>query len=45
MYLSMLKNAVNDIKGHQQEPILDTELFNDRALIPLIRISQLPMKD
>ena len=35
MYLSMLKNAVNDIKGHQQEPILDTEInFNDRALIP-----------
>ena len=33
--LSMLKNAVNDIKGHQQEPILDTEInFNDRALIP-----------
>ena len=35
MYLSMLKDAVNDIKGHQQDPILDTEInFNDRALIP-----------
>ena len=35
MYLSMLKDAVNDIKGHQKEPILDTEInFNDRALIP-----------
>jgi len=35
MYLSMLKNAINDIKGYQQVPILDTEInFNDRALIP-----------
>ena len=35
MYLSMLKNAVNDLKGHKQEKILDTEInFNDRALIP-----------
>ena len=35
MYLSMLKDAVNNIKGHQQDPILDTEInFNDRALIP-----------
>jgi len=35
MYLSMLKSAVNDLKGHKQEKILDTEInFNDRALIP-----------
>ena len=35
MYLSMLKSAVNDLKGHEQEKILDTEInFNDRALIP-----------
>jgi len=35
MYLSMLKSAVNDLKGHEQERILDTEInFNDRALIP-----------
>ena len=35
MYLSMLKNAVSDLKGHEQEKILDTEInFNDRALIP-----------
>ena len=35
MYLSMLKNAVNDLKGHSTEIILDTEInFNDRALIP-----------
>ena len=31
----MLKNAVNDLKGYEQEQILDTEInFNDRALIP-----------
>ena len=35
MYLSMLKSAVNDLKGNEQEKILDTEInFNDRALIP-----------
>ena len=35
MYLSMLKSAVNDLKGNKQEEILDTEInFNDRALIP-----------
>jgi transcription-repair coupling factor (superfamily II helicase) len=35
MYLSMLKNAVNDLKGHSTEIILETEInFNDRALIP-----------
>ena len=35
MYLSMLKSAVNDLKGYEQEKILDTEInFNDRALIP-----------
>jgi transcription-repair coupling factor (superfamily II helicase) len=35
MYLSMLKSAVDDLKGHEQERILDTEInFNDRALIP-----------
>ena len=35
MYLSMLKSAVNDLKGHKEEKILDTEInFNDRALIP-----------
>ena len=35
MYLSILKSAVNDLKGHKQERILDTEInFNDRALIP-----------
>ena len=34
MYLSMLKSAVNDLKGHKQEKILETEInFNDRALI------------
>ena len=35
MYLSMLKSAVNDLKGHKPDKILDTEInFNDRALIP-----------
>jgi len=35
MYLSMLKNAVNDLKGVENEIVLDTEInFNDRALIP-----------
>tara|TARA_Y100001970_G_scaffold165824_1_gene202805 strand:+ start:41863 stop:45147 length:3285 start_codon:yes stop_codon:yes gene_type:complete len=35
MYLSILKNAVNNLKGYEQETILDTEInFNDRALIP-----------
>ena len=35
MYLSMLKSAVNDLKGNEQEKILDTEInFNDRSLIP-----------
>ena len=35
MYLSMLKNAVNDLKGIKLDPILDSEInFNDRAFIP-----------
>ena len=35
MYLSMLKNAVNDLKGIKTEIALDSEInFNDRALIP-----------
>ena len=35
MYLSMLKNAVNDLKGINDEIVLDTEInFNDSALIP-----------
>mgnify|MGYP003951871951 CR=1 FL=1 len=35
MYLSMLKNAVNDLKGVANEIVVDTEInFNDRALIP-----------
>ena len=34
MYLSMLKNAVDDLKGNKKEMILETEInFNDRALI------------
>ena len=34
MYLSMLKTAVNDLKGNTPEAIVDTEInFNDRALI------------
>jgi transcription-repair coupling factor (superfamily II helicase) len=35
MYLSMLKDAVNNLKGFETEMVLDTEInFNDRALIP-----------
>ena len=35
MYLSMLKDAVNNLKGFETEKVLDTEInFNDRALIP-----------
>jgi len=35
MYLSMLKKAVNDLKGTANEVVLDTEInFNDRSLIP-----------
>ena len=34
MYLSMLKTAVNDLKGNTPDAIVDTEInFNDRALI------------
>jgi len=35
MYLSMLKSAVNDLKGIKTEIAIDSEInFNDRALIP-----------
>tara|TARA_B100000963_G_scaffold361447_1_gene396931 strand:+ start:114 stop:3398 length:3285 start_codon:yes stop_codon:yes gene_type:complete len=34
MYLSMLKNAIDDLKGYKQKVIDETEInFNDRALI------------
>ena len=35
MYLSMLKSAVNDLKGIKTEVAIDSEInFNDRALLP-----------
>ena len=35
MYLSMLKKAVNELKGIANKIVLDTEInFNDRSLIP-----------
>ena len=35
MYLSMLKSAVNNLKGIKTEVTIDSEInFNDRALLP-----------